>query len=71
MIGRGIRIAEGKEHCVVVDFTSNVKNLGRIETIELKEEKRMFDYRPMWYLKSETSVGQTDWHGRVLYSFSK
>jgi DNA repair protein RadD len=65
-IGRGIRIAEGKEYCVVVDFTSNLKNLGRIETIKLVREKRLLDYAPMWYLTSETG----DWHGKVLYSFA-
>ena len=68
LCGRGIRIAKGKEYCVIVDFTSNIKELGRIETIWLGQEKRMFDYNPMWYLKSET---EDNWNGKVLYSFSK
>lgn len=67
LLGRGIRIAEGKEYCVVVDFTSNLKHLGRIETIKLVKEKGMFDYSPMWQLKSETG----SWHNRELYSFTK
>lgn len=68
MIGRGIRIAPGKKECIVVDFTSNVRNLGRIETIRLYQEKKMFDFRKMWYLSSETEEGFTDWHGKQLYS---
>lgn len=66
MCGRGIRIAPGKEACIVVDFTANVKNFGRIETIELVQEKRLLDSKPMWYLKSETS---DDWHNHELYSY--
>lgn len=69
-LGRGVRTFENdeykKECCVVVDFTSNLKNLGRIETIKLVEEKRMFDARPMWYLSTETG----DFHGKQLYEFA-
>jgi DNA repair protein RadD len=39
MLGRGVRIAEGKEDCFVIDYSGNFKNLGRIEDIELKKEK--------------------------------
>lgn len=65
MLGRGIRIAPGKTECVVVDFTSNVKNLGRIETIRLVKEQRLLDRYPMWQLVSEAA---DDWHGKQLYS---
>ena len=62
MIGRGLRIAEGKEKCLVFDLTSNVKNLGRIETIKLiKREK--------WELESETCQYPDSWHNKDLYSF--
>lgn len=64
MIGRGVRIAEGKEFCVVVDFTGNTKSLGRIETINLCGEKRLLDKRYFWYLKTETD---SDWNGKELY----
>lgn len=58
MLGRGVRKAEGKTHCTVIDFTSTVKNMGRIESIRLVKEK-------MWMLYTET--GQ--WHGRPLFSY--
>lgn len=68
-LGRGIRISPetGKEYCVVVDFTSNLVNLGRIETIKLIQEKRMFDVRPMWYLVTDA---EQNWHGKQLYEFN-
>lgn len=59
MVGRGVRIAEGKATCKIIDLTSNVKNLGRVETIRLVKDQ-------MWELWSET--GQ--WHAKELYSFS-
>jgi DNA repair protein RadD len=65
-IGRGLRIAPGKTHCTVYDYTSNVKNLGRIETIELVKEKGLLDAKPMWYLNTE--VGQ--FHNKPLYEFT-
>lgn len=58
MLGRGVRRAEGKESCKVVDLTSNVKHLGRIESIKLIK-------RDMWELESETG----SWHNEPLYSF--
>lgn len=56
MLGRGVRIAEGKKHCTVIDLTGTVKFLGRIETIKLEREK-------LWELKSETG----SWHNKPLY----
>lgn len=65
MLGRGVRTAPGKTDCTVVDFTSNVKAMGKIETIRLYREKRLLDKNPMWYLETETS---RDWHNKLLYS---
>lgn len=59
MLGRGVRIAEGKKSCKVIDLTSNVKSLGRVETIKLVK-------RDKWELESETG----SWHGSELYSFT-
>lgn len=59
MLGRGVRIAEGKEHCQIIDLTSTVQNLGRIETIKLDKEEGK------WELTSETG----HWHNKELYSF--
>lgn len=61
MVGRGVRIAPGKTHCNVIDLTSTVKSLGRVETIEIKKEPG-----EPWDLISETGT----WHARELYSFS-
>jgi len=38
MVGRGLRIAQGKTKCLVIDITENIKKLGRIETIKLAKE---------------------------------
>ncbi len=58
MLGRGVRIAPGKTACKVIDLTSTVKSMGRVETIKLiKREK--------WELESEAG----SWHARELYSY--
>jgi DNA repair protein RadD len=56
MVGRGVRIAEGKEFCRVIDFSGNLKRFGRVETVKLVK-------RGMWELESETC---TNWHCKVL-----
>lgn len=61
MAGRGVRIAEGKTTCKIIDLTSTVKNMGRVETIKLVKEAGS-----MWELVSETG----SWHAKELYSFS-
>jgi DNA repair protein RadD len=37
MIGRGIRLSEGKVDCAVVDMCGNYNRFGEIETIEYKQ----------------------------------
>lgn len=59
MLGRGVRKAPGKDHCKVIDLTSTVKNLGRIETIKLEKVDNK------WELVSETG----SWHNKELYSY--
>lgn len=61
MIGRGVRIAEGKTACKVIDLTSTVKNMGRVETIKIHKEPGC-----PWDLVSETG----SWHAKELYSFN-
>ena len=56
MLGRGVRIAEGKKHCKVIDLTGTVKYLGKVETIKLVKNE-------MWELVSETG----SWHNKALY----
>jgi len=59
MIGRGVRPADGKKFCNVVDLTGTVKRLGRVETIRVEKQQTG------WELISEMG----SWHNRVLYSF--
>lgn len=46
--GRGIRIAEGKDSCLLIDLCGNVKRFGKIETFELYDQNG----KGMWRLKS-------------------
>ncbi len=34
MLGRGMRLAEGKRNCIVLDFAGNVKRLGPVDEID-------------------------------------
>jgi len=58
MLGRGVRKVEGKTHCKVFDLTGTVKEIGRIESIQLIRQGQ-------WELISETG----SWHKKPLYSF--
>lgn len=58
MLGRGVRSAEGKRGCNVIDLTGTVKFLGRVETIKMERENG-------WQLRSETG----SWHNKPLYNF--
>lgn len=40
MIGRGLRIAPEKEHCLVMDFGGNTERLGPIDNVEVKVKKK-------------------------------
>jgi DNA repair protein RadD len=48
MLGRGVRIHESKEKCVVYDYAGNVKRIGRLETMELKK------VNGLWNITTET-----------------
>lgn len=65
MLGRGVRIAPGKTTCRVIDLTSTVKNLGRIESIKLAKVVNPKSGWSMWEILSETG----SWHARPLYSY--
>lgn len=49
MVGRGIRIAEGKSNCVLYDLCDNVSRFGKIETFEIFDQNG----NKMWRLKSD------------------
>lgn len=60
MLGRGVRKAEGKEFCHVIDLSNTVSKIGRVETIKLEK------LNGKWELTTETAQ---DWHGKELYKF--
>lgn len=58
-IGRLLRMAQGKTVGRVIDLTSNVASIGRVESIKLVQDNGR------WDVQSETGM----WHGRMLYSW--
>jgi len=40
MIGRGLRVADGKENCLVLDFAGNIERLGPINDVHVAEKKK-------------------------------
>jgi DNA repair protein RadD len=40
MIGRGLRIAPGKDHCLVMDFAGNTKRLGPINDVHVHKKRK-------------------------------
>lgn len=51
MVGRGIRIAPGKEKCSLVDMCGNLERFGRLE--ELRTEN---DEKEGWVLRNDTRI---------------
>ena len=58
MLGRGVRIAKDKNHCKVIDLTSTVGTMGRVETIKVVKKQK-------WELISETG----SWHNKELFAY--
>jgi DNA repair protein RadD len=65
MVGRGLRIAENKKVCYVIDMTNTVSNIGRVETIKLLSGRESQSGK--WELVSEI---KNDWHNCELYNFT-
>lgn len=40
MIGRGLRIAEGKSHCLILDFAGNIPRLGPINDVHIAMKRK-------------------------------
>jgi len=57
MIGRGVRTSVGKKQCNVIDMTSTIKTLGKVESIKLEK------IEGKWELLTDTG----SWHNRQLY----
>lgn len=51
MVGRGIRIAEGKDHCSVVDMCGNLDRFGRIEELRIVNDERYG-----WVLRNDRQI---------------
>jgi DNA repair protein RadD len=58
MLGRGVRISEGKTDCLVYDYTNTVEQMGTVESIKLVKEK-------MWELYS----GGISRHNEAIFSY--
>lgn len=43
MVGRGTRIAEGKENCLILDFGGNIERHGFIDKIKVKDKRTSGD----------------------------
>jgi len=43
MVGRGLRISPGKDHCLVLDFAGNTERLGPINDVLVPKKKRKGD----------------------------
>ena len=39
MVGRGLRVAPGKDHCLVLDFAGNTARLGPINDVQVPKQK--------------------------------
>jgi DNA repair protein RadD len=39
-IGRGLRVADGKDHCLVLDFAGNTARLGPINDVQIRARKK-------------------------------
>jgi len=39
MVGRGLRVADGKSHCLVLDFSGNTTRLGPINDVKIPNKK--------------------------------
>lgn len=70
MLGRGLRIAEGKTHCTVIDWSNTVEKVGPVETVELRLQKFPEFKWPMWEVFTQSEFGEERWHNRPLYSYA-
>lgn len=43
MVGRGLRISEGKKDCLILDFAGNVKRHGSVLDVDPSNEENMFN----------------------------
>jgi DNA repair protein RadD len=66
MLGRGVRTAEGKARCAVMDFTGTCKTMGTIESIRMSK-----NHKNLWELWNENPNGDmVQWHNKVSYTYN-
>ena len=46
-VGRGMRVATDKDHCLVLDFANNVANHGPIDSVKIKEKGKKRNGEPI------------------------
>jgi hypothetical protein len=61
MLGRVVRITEGKTIARIIDFSGTIKSIGRIENIRAER------VNGNWDIVTEKGT----WHDRVLYKFQR
>lgn len=66
MVGRGLRIADGKENCLLLDFSENVQRFGFIDKIVFKKKKKDGDEPGIPPMK-ECPTCQTIVHAAVRF----
>ena len=72
MLGRGTRLAEGKDFCYIYDLCNNVKNFGKMEDIKIQNWQKdacitsndIFLIKPMIYAKKEVKSDFTFTFGK-------
>ena len=61
MVGRGLRLADGKDNCVIVDYTGTYDRFGDLNNIKLDK-----NHKGLWELYAK---GKPQ-HGKVLFEWT-
>lgn len=69
ILGRVSRIAEGKEKGHVYDFVSNIRNLGKLEDIKVKQVKAFYQGKPYLTWDVVSPSYPNGFHMQPLYKY--
>lgn len=51
MVGRGIRLADGKDHCTLIDMCGNLQKFGKLEELRIED-----DEHAGWVLRNDKQI---------------
>lgn len=51
MVGRGMRLAEGKDHCTIVEMCGNLQRFGKVEEMRIEEDPHLG-----WVLRNDRKI---------------